>query len=125
MQNAMFDNTVRTLSATLDYSLRRHKVIAANMANVETPNFKARDLPFNAYMQAGLRRVENNPAARITFQQPRMVYDTTGETRLDGNNVNAENEMIKLMKNTGRYSLAVDLLKYKFTTLREAIRLGK
>jgi len=122
MQNAMFDNTVSLLSTTLDYSLRRHKVIAANMANVETPNFKARDLPFNAYLKAGLRRVENNPAARMAFQLPRLVFDTTGETRLDGNNVNAENEMIKLMKNTGRHGLAAELIKYKFTTLRDAIR---
>ena len=122
MQNAMFDNTVRTLSTTLDYSLRRHKVIAANMANVETPNFKARDLPFKAYLKAGLRRVENDRSAAAAFQQPRIVFDTTGETRLDGNNVNAENEMIKLMKNSGLHSLAVDLIKYKFSTLREALR---
>ena len=122
MQNSMFDNTTRLLSTTLDYTLRRHKVIAANMANVETPNFKARDLPFDAYLKAGLQRVEKNPGASMTFGQPRIVFDTTGELRFDGNNVNAENEMIKLMKNSGRHSLAVDLIKYKFTTLREAIR---
>jgi flagellar basal-body rod protein FlgB len=122
MQNSMFDNTTRLLATTLDFTLRRHKVIAANMANVETPNFKARDLPFNAYLKAGLHRVHKNPGSSVTFQQPRLVFDTTGELRFDGNNVNAENEMIKLMKNTGRHSLAAELIKYKFTTLREAIR---
>ncbi|MDA1191395.1 MAG: flagellar basal body rod protein FlgB [Candidatus Poribacteria bacterium] len=122
MQNAFYDNTTDFLAKAMDFSMRRHKVIAANMANIETPNYKAKDLPFNAQLKAALQGAERQPTSRMRFQNPMLVDDVTGETRFDGNNVNNENEMIKLIKNVGLNTMAADLIKYKFTTLREAMR---
>ena len=122
MQNAIYDNTISLLSTTLDYALRRHKVIAANLANVETPNYKAKDLPFQAILKSAMERAKGQPTARPRFIEPRPVFDVTGEVRFDGNNVNNENEMIKLVKNSGLYSTAVELIKYKFNTLKLAMQ---
>ena len=122
MQNVMFDSTTLLLSRTLGYSLRRHKVIAANLANVETPNYKAKDLPFNAILKSAVVRGRNDRTRAPHYQEPRLVLDVTGEVRFDGNNVNNENEMIKLTKNSGLFSTASQLIKYKFSSLSTAIR---
>ena len=124
MQNAMYDSTVMLLSRTLGYALRRHKVVAANLANVETPNYRAKDLPFTAILKSAMDGVHNDPTSAPRFREPRLVLDVTGEVRFDGNNVNNENEMIKLTKNSGAYTTAVDLIKYKFNTLHKAISSG-
>lgn len=121
MQNSMFDNTVRLLSTTMSYSLRRHEVIANNLANVETPNYKAKDLPFTAILKSAMDRAESRPTNDPRFLTPRLVYDITGEVRFDGNNVNAENEMLKLVKNSGLHTTAVELMKFKFNSLKTAI----
>ena len=121
MQNAMFDSTTLLLSQTLRYAQQRHKVIAANLANVETPNYKAKDLPFQAVLKAAFARSEADPTRGPEFQDPRLVLDVTGEVRFDGNNVNNENEMIKLTKNSGLYITAADLIKYKFSALNKAL----
>ena len=121
MQNTMFDSTVDLLSRTLGYAQQRHKVIAANLANVETPNYKAKDLPFNAILKSAVAQYERDPSRAAEYQDPRLVLDVTGEIRFDGNNVNNENEMIKLTKNSGLYMTAVDLIKYKFTTVVRAL----
>ncbi|GIX07155.1 MAG: flagellar basal-body rod protein FlgB [Candidatus Poribacteria bacterium] len=122
MQNAVFDNTISLLATTMDYAVRRHQVIAANLANVETPNYKAKDLPFEALLRSAVVRARGNPKASLRVGEPKLVYDVTGELRGDGNNVNAENEMIKLLKNSGKFNLAAELIQYKFRSLREAMR---
>jgi flagellar basal-body rod protein FlgB len=121
MQNALFDSTVHLLQTAMSYGMRRHEVIASNMANVETPNYKAKDLPFTAILKAAMNRAEATPTAYPRFQQPRIVFDVTGEVRSDGNNVNAENEMMKLVKNSGMFVAAVELIRFKFTSLRTAM----
>ena len=121
MQNAMFDSTTLLLSQTLRYAQRRHKIVAANLANVETPNYKAKDLPFTAVLKSAVARGDRDPTRTPRYQEPRLVLDVTGEIRFDGNNVNNENEMIKLTKNSGLYMTAVDLIKYKFSTLGKAL----
>ena len=122
MQNIVFDNTVALLGTTLKYALQRHQVIATNLANVETPHYKAKDLPFEAALRSAVVRTRTNPKAPFRVAEPKPVFDISGELRADGNNVNAENEMIKLLKNSGKFNLAAELIRYKFNALRNAMR---
>jgi len=121
MQNGLFDHTVSLLSASLAFAVRRHEVIAGNLANVETPNYKAKDMPFEAVLAAAMERVRRHPNEALRFANPRIVLDATGELRTDGNNVNAENEMVKLLKNSGQFAISTELIRYKFSTLRMAM----
>jgi len=121
MQNSMFDNTVSLLATTMDYVFRRHEIIAENLANVETPNYIAKDMPFQAVLKAAMDRAERQPTENPRFATPQVLWDATGELRTDGNNVNAENEMMKLTKNTVLFNAVSELAKYKFTTLKTAM----
>jgi flagellar basal-body rod protein FlgB len=121
MQNSVFDNTIQLLTTTLDYAVRRHEVIATNFANVETPNYKAKDLPFQSVLAAAMYRAEGRPTEDPRFAKPKLLMDITGEVRSDGNNVNAENEMLKLSKNSGLFNAAAEMMKYKFNTLKQAM----
>lgn len=121
MQNTLFDDTVSVLATTMKFAIRRHEVIAGNLANVETPNYKAKDMPFEAILSAAVQRLRTRPTEEPRYATPRVVLDATGELRTDGNNVNAENEMVKLLKNTGLFNAAVELIRYKFSTLKTAM----
>lgn len=121
MRNSMFDNTVSLLSASLAFATRRHEVIAGNLANVETPNYKAKDMPFDAVLSAAMERARSRPTDAPRYATPRIVLDATGELRTDGNNVNAENEMVKLLKNSGLFNASTELIRYKFSTLKMAM----
>lgn len=121
MQNTLFDDTVSILATTMKLSVRRHEVIAGNLANIETPNYKAKDMPFEAILSAAVQRLRAHPTEEPRYATPRLVLDATGELRTDGNNVNAENEMVKLLKNTGLFNAAVELIRYKFSTLKAAM----
>lgn len=121
MPNSMFDNTVSLLSTSLAFATRRHEVIAGNLANVETPNYKAKDMPFSAILSAAVERGRSRPLDHLRFATPRILLDATGELRTDGNNVNAENEMVKLLKNSGAFNASTELIRYKFSTLRMAM----
>jgi flagellar basal-body rod protein FlgB len=121
MQNSLFDNTVSLLATAMKFAVRRHEVIAGNLANVETPNYKAKDMPFEAVLSAAIQRARSRPTAELRFATPRIVLDATGELRTDGNNVNAENEMVKLLKNSGLFSASTELIRYKFSTMKMAM----
>ncbi len=117
---------------------RRIELLASNLANVDTPGYKAMDLNFTQYLQhvAGVQ-----PAPTIlTVTHPshfpvgfelsptvalRLIYPEGLETGNDGNNVDADQEMAKLAE-TGLRSLAgTQLLQARFRLLRSAIKEGR
>ena len=48
----LFSNTFRVLEKSLDYSSAKQKVISQNIANVDTPNYKAKDVVKNSFQEA-------------------------------------------------------------------------
>ena len=88
--------SVSTLEAMLTFASKRHQVIAANIANVDTVGYRTRDL-------AELRSVD------------------AGVLKPNGNNVDLEIEMAKMVRNTALHSTAAALLAQQFMLLREAI----
>jgi flagellar basal body rod protein FlgB len=91
--------SVSTLEAMLAFASKRHQVIAANIANVDTVGYKARDL-------VDFRTV---PAA------------DAGALKPNGNNVDLEIETAKMVRNSALHSTAAALLAQQFALLREAI----
>jgi flagellar basal-body rod protein FlgB len=108
----------RGLERVLDLSAFRHQVIAANLANVDTPGYRTRDLrPF-----AG--EIEQAMAGEQASFTP-VAHEIRGLLeRPDGNNVSVERESLLLAQNQLRFQVAVAFLKSEFHTLSAAINGG-
>jgi len=109
---------MRGLERVLDLSAFRHQIIAANLANVDTPGYRTRDLrPFAGEIEQAMAGEEASftPVAR---EIPGLLE------RPDGNNVSVERESLLLAQNQLRFQVAVQFLKAEFHRLSSAISGG-
>ena len=126
--NSLFDNTVQLLTKAISFTNLRHNVIASNIANVDTPGYKAMDLKFEHLFKKAFKRgsaTALSTAGRSLPEwknsQPMLVLDTTQYSRLDGNTVNPDQQLAQLAENTIMYNSLVQLLNTKFKMLQTAI----
>jgi flagellar basal-body rod protein FlgB len=106
------------ISRLLDVYSERHRVIAQNVANVNTPHYHQLDVDFeDAFARAV---AQHNPAA-LTRVRPTVVENDTGPERADGNNVDIDFEMSRLTKNDLLYHAFTQILASRVSTQRSAI----
>jgi flagellar basal-body rod protein FlgB len=118
------------LKKALDVYASRHRVVADNIANVETTGYRARELRFEEYLNdAGLRLQGARTHANHLDLGRRDLGRTEGEVHetdavFDNgiNNVDIDAEMTDLATNDLSYRLATRLLSMKYQNLRSAIR---
>jgi len=120
MIEGIFSNNIYEASKKLlDVTSLRHDAIAANMANIETPGYKRVDLPknFSEQFAASLRRGET-----AQMSVPSLALDTEAKTtRMDGNNVDMEKELISMSSNTMQYDALTEFTSNSLKQLRIAI----
>ena len=114
------DSTYILLKKMLDVCTLRHRVIANNIANVDTPGFKSRRVVFEEKLK-GLLKEEFNKK-ELQEINPDIYVDYTRSLREDLNNVDIEKEMVRLSINTLRYSLYAQLLSEKLERIKAAIK---
>lgn len=115
------DKQFGLLEKLIDASAIRHKAIANNIANVNTPGYKRLDINFESELKAALR---GNGITDVSSVKPKIVVAKKTENtalRKDGNNVNVEEEVSMLVKNTLSYNVYVQLMSKKFAALKLAI----
>jgi flagellar basal-body rod protein FlgB len=114
---------MRGLERVLDESAFRHQVIATNLANVDTPGFRTRDVrPFAGAVEQAMAG-DDSPFAGPSFTP--VVHEIRGLLeRPDGNNVSVERESLLLAQNQLRFTVAVAFLKSEFHTMSSAINGG-
>ena len=105
--------------AALTLRSERMGVIASNIANAATPGYKARDIDFNAALDARLARARGastaNPEAGMVWRRPTMPS-------LDGNTVELATEQMEFAENTLRYQTSLQLLNRRISGLMTAIK---
>jgi flagellar basal-body rod protein FlgB len=114
INNNMFSNT-NLLGKSLNATLLRHNVISMNIANSDTPNYKRKDVHFEGMLQEALSA--NNKLSEVDLEEitPKVVTDKSNYSyRLDGNNVNIDNEMTELAKNQIKYNVLIDQISKGF-----------
>jgi flagellar basal-body rod protein FlgB len=121
MADVLFDPTMRGLTTALTLHSRRHEVLASNLANVETPGFRARDLDFEAAMQAAFSEPPAEAAQVPGDPEARVIEDKTAPTRADGNSVDLDLQMVQLSANGSRFVTIARMLAKRLATLRTAI----
>lgn len=117
----MYDQILNTTSVQVlkklqDYTVLKQKVIANNIANVETPGFRAKDVSFKDEFAKALRDGEFEKAFSL---EPKVYERNDISVRNDGNNVDIEKEMIELQKNRMKYEVYVELLKNRFKLVKD------
>ena len=100
----------------LDLLAERQQLIASNMANVDTPNYRTRDIDF----EAALRRA----AAGLQDGPPKVVEVQGLLERPDGNNVNIDREGLLLARTQLEFRLGTTLLRHRFQNLLSVIKEG-
>lgn len=108
---------------------QRLELIAANLANQDTPGYKARDIDFAAAMQTatagGLRRTHarhlDANGGMNGADQP-LLYRVPNQPSLDGNTVDAQREHAEFMDNAIRYQASLTILDSRIKSTQRAIR---
>jgi flagellar basal-body rod protein FlgB len=115
----IFGPVIQGLGAALDVYQARHRVLAENVANAETPGFRARDLDFGAALTRAFER-DGAGEARAGAVEP--VVDTRATVKIDGNSVDLDTEMARLSENTMKEVALTRILARKFESLKLAIQ---
>ena len=119
MLNRIFKGTSLSASeAMLMYAADRQKVIAANIANVDTAGYKTRDLS-EADFKRQLDNLFSSKGKPVVIRSEPAA--DAGPLKPNGNNVDLEIEMAKMVRNSALHSTAASLLAQQFALLREAI----
>jgi flagellar basal-body rod protein FlgB len=131
--DSLFDRTVSGLTKAMDLSWKRNETIAANVANAETPQYRALDLNFGAELEkafqttqpGGLRRTDSQHLDLSSKDESHLTVDHSGATKADGNNVDIDMQMASLAQNGSDYANAVQLIRRQIGLVRTAIRDGR
>jgi flagellar basal-body rod protein FlgB len=131
----IFDTTLARLEQSLDVRLARHNVLAANVANVDTPGYVAKDVDFKAAMAAAGNASASGDAASMTLAAPEgasmasnalathpsemPLVDAQGSApSLDGNKVDLDRTMVALAENGLQYGASARAASKKLAILR-------
>ncbi|MCR5082466.1 MAG: flagellar basal body rod protein FlgB [Parasporobacterium sp.] len=120
---------VDIMTKAADASWLREEVISNNIANVDTPNFKRKDVAFSTYLSAALNEGdEKNLRQRIkNFKEdsvePIVYTDHRNLSyRLDGNNVDIDTENVELASEQIKYNGLIESISKEFSMLKNAMQ---
>ncbi|WP_379922706.1 flagellar basal body rod protein FlgB [Erythrobacter sp. R86502] len=105
--------------AALTLRSERMGVIASNIANAATPGYKARDLDFNAALDARLERARGGTGAA---RGAAMVWRSPTMPSMDGNTVELSREQVAFAENAVAYSATLSFVQGKVNTVTRALK---
>lgn len=120
----VFGSHAQNLNQALDRTSKRHSLLAGNLANVNTPGYKRRDLDFGIELQQAEGRIgiERIQRLRDRLEGPQV---STGDVRVDGNSVDMEAEVAAIAETELRYQVLSEMTQRFFSGLRNVIREGR
>ena len=141
--DTVYHKTVRTMPISFEKAFsvhddsmvmwaRRSSILASNIANADTPNYKARDVDF----QSLLRGIDRSQATNLKLAgtharhiqhtaaslEPELKYRNPLHASLDGNTVDSHIEQSKFAENALRYQVSFTLLNGKIRGLMNALK---
>lgn len=123
-------STIPALEQTVIFAQKRQELLAGNIANIDTPDYKSRDLDIGDFQNAlaeSVQSAQNSGAADAMspvtrddlFSGPR---DATEQVVFhDGSDVSLEKQVTEMAKNQHLHGLAVSTMRSQFSLLRAAI----
>ena len=110
----VIDRTTNQIEHYMDLLSARQKLVASNIANVDTPGYKTKDIDFQFEFMSLAQGASPN-----VVETPGLVVKN------DGNNVNMDREARLLAENALRFNLASSLMKAQLKMINSAIQEGK
>lgn len=123
-----FDKALGIHPQALAIREKRSEALAANLANADTPGYKARDLDFQSILKQTLpetQTLERTQAGHFSSSQllnSRLMYRNPNQVSLDGNTVEANVEQARYAENAVQYQASLQFLNNKFSGLMMALR---
>lgn len=128
--SSLFDKTLKALDTSIDMRLLKHNVLSSNVANAETPGYKAKKMDFERALSRALD-IEGKGKMHTSSKDHYLVgqgpisgvkadiYDNPDvNTSNDGNTVDLEKEMAEMAANTIMHQAAQRLISKKLATLK-------
>jgi flagellar basal-body rod protein FlgB len=123
-----FDKALGIHPQALSMREKRGEVLAANLANADTPGYKARDLDFKSILKQNLPEavtMERTQSGHFVPQQlveSRVMYRNPSQASLDGNTVEGNVEQAKYAENAVQYQASLQFISNNFSGLMMALR---
>lgn len=128
IQTNVFDY-IRVLDKAADASWLRNEAISNNIANVDTPGYKRQDVAFESVLKQalGMSRYETMDAKVANLKLNRLngrpyTDYANFSYRIDGNNVDIDNENVMLAENQLRYQGLITAIGQEFSNLQTVMK---
>ena len=130
---ASIEQSLSVFSQALNLRTQRHQVLASNIANADTPNYKARDFGFETAMQNAMsgrsdvgrvdmaRTSAGHIARSGTGGSADFKYRSETQSAVDGNTVDMDVERAQITENAMQYQILTQLISNKFQGIRSAL----
>jgi len=109
---------ISLLRRDLDLTAQRQTLVSQNVANVDTPGYRTRDIDFQQELQRALLPGEGGESSLVSREVPGLI------ARPDGNNVNIDRESLLMAWNQLQFQTETALLRSEFNRLQSAINGG-
>ncbi len=118
------------LGRQMTQAVAKQAVAAGNLANIDTPNYRTREVSFGDVLNGEVQKLEmtvTNPKhlQGVTADRPESLEVPGLESRRDGNNVQLDRELLTMNKASADFSAAQAALSAKFRLIRFAINEGR
>jgi flagellar basal-body rod protein FlgB len=110
----MLDPIAHRLESYMDLLSARQKLVGSNIANVDTPGYRTRDIDFHFEFMS-----------QVEGLQPNVIHPEGLKVKADGNDVSLDRETRLLAENAIRFNAASNLLRSQLRMARSAIEEGK
>ena len=128
----LFDRQIQFHQTALNLQAHRQQMIASNIANADTPHFKARDVDFRAALQGALNvtrgggqmattRADHIASAPALSLESLTGYRTELQSAVDGNTVNMDVERAAFAENALHYEASVTFINGMLRSMNTAI----
>jgi flagellar basal-body rod protein FlgB len=115
----LMDTTDLLIQRALDGASLRQQVLTNNLANADTPGFKASDVNFQSSLNAAL--ASSNPQASLQNLTFSPTPISGGGSQTDGNNVDLNQQMAELTQNAVEYETLTEVEKARMSAIQHAI----
>lgn len=129
--NTLLDNSLRFHQDALNLQAHRQQVLASNIANADTPHYKARDVDFRSVLQGALAGATNGVGLATTQAghldgkagglEGGLKYRAESQSAVDGNTVNMDVERAAFAENAVHYEASITFINGMLRSMQSAI----
>ena len=119
---------INMLGNSLSLRAKRNEILASNIANAATPNYKARDIDFDTEIKKYQKKgpIQVTHGEHLSIKRPvapgKVLFRENVNPSLDGNTVELAVEQLQFAENSMRYQSTLSFLSGKINTLMSAIK---